>query len=81
MSPATSGRISNPDLVGDAPLTICRYSGITDSPPNIAMPMIVTWADATENVLLWNSRSGNNASSPIRFWIQMNSARPLAPTR
>ena len=81
ISPATSGSSSRPDLVGEAPLTICRYSGMTDRPPNMAMPMMVTWPEATEKVRLRNIRSGSSASSPIRCWIQTNATRPTAPSK
>ena len=63
--PPTSGRMSSPALVGEAPLTICRYSGIEAMPPNIPMPMIVAWAEPTAKTLPRNSRSGSSASSPI----------------
>ena len=81
MRPPTIGSISSPDLVGDAPLTICRYSGSTDMPPNIVMPMMATWAEATEKVGLRNSRSGSMASSPIRCSMTRKAARPATPMK
>src|SRR6266700_7621976 len=40
MMPSTSGRISRPAFVGEAPFTICRYSGMDAMPPNMPMPMM-----------------------------------------
>ena len=54
---------------------------MTDRPPNMAMPMMVTWPEATEKVRLRNIRSGSSASSPIRCWIQTNTIRPAALSR
>ena len=48
--PATSGRNSRPAFVGDAPLTICRYSGIEAMPPNMPMPTIVACAEPTAKI-------------------------------
>jgi hypothetical protein len=50
-------------------------------PPNMAMPMMVTCAEATEKVPLRKSRNGNSASSPIRCWIHTNAASPAAPMK
>ena len=79
MIPATSGRISRPAFVGDAPLTICRYSGIDAMPPNMPMPMTSDCAEPSANTPLRNSRSGSNASSPIFASIPTNAAMPTTP--
>ena len=63
MMPSTNGIICRPARVAEEPLTICRYSGTVNRPPNIAMPRIVLAVAPTATVRLPNMRSGSSASS------------------
>ena len=63
MMPTTNGIICRPATIGEAPFTICRYSGTVSRPPNMAMPTIVLEIEPTATVRFRNSRSGSSASS------------------
>ncbi len=80
MMPAIIGSISRPLRVGEAPLTICRYSGMKMIDPNIARPRMKpapSWPARTSAAR--NSRSGRIGSAARVSW-QRRRARP-APRR
>ncbi len=79
MIPITSGSSSRPAMVGELPLTICRYSGRAASTPNMPIPTIRLSTELIAKVLPWNSRSGSRASSPIIRSATTNSTTPSAP--
>ena len=64
MMPNISGISSRPAIVGDTPLTICRYSGSAARPPNMPMPRMKFSTEPMPKVRPRNSRSGISASSP-----------------
>jgi hypothetical protein len=60
--PPIIGSISRPDLVGDAPLATCRYTGMYVTDPNSAKPTMKPTVEVTVNARLRNNRSGNTGS-------------------
>ena len=57
-SPAIRGRISRPEVVGDAPLTTWKYSGKNVIAPNMAKPTNSATMPELVNTLLENRREG-----------------------
>ncbi len=78
--PATIGSIRKPDCVGEAPCTICMYSGRIRIPPNIATPTTTLAAIVTAAARIRNSLGGIRAASPMARSMITNAAKPRAPT-
>ena len=64
MMPERQRQQQQAGLVGDTPLTICRYSGSAARPPNMPMPRMKFSTEPRPKVRPRNSRSGISASSP-----------------
>ena len=79
--PSTIGSISSPAMVGDAPCTICMYSGRIRMPPNIAAP-IATLAQDGRPPRPGSGTAGAGSArrrpSPARRGT--NATSPSAPT-
>lgn len=74
MTPAIIGSISRPLFVGDAPLTICRYSGMKMIDPNITRPRMKPAALARAKVRRRNSFSGRIGSLARLSWNRKETA-------
>ena len=66
--PAISGTIRRPELVADAPVTVCRNNGRNDVAPNITAPSRKLIAKHTAATELPNSLSGRIGSCTRRSW-------------
>ena len=65
ISPKTMGSIRKPDSVGEAPRTICMYSGSSMMPPNMAIPTTTLAEIVTDAARLRNIRNGISAASAM----------------
>ena len=80
MMPSTSGSISRPEAVGDAPFTSCQYSGRVRMPPNIPIPRMKDRIEPVRNEPTLNRRNGMSATGPSRDSTTQKAARPRTPT-
>ena len=74
--PSTIGSISSPAMVGEAPCTICMYSGRIRMPPNIAAPIATLARMVMAAARIRNSLSGIRAASPIARSAKWEAASP-----
>src|SRR3954452_6530496 len=78
VKPAISDTMRRPELVADAPVTICRNNGRNDVAENITAPSRKLIAKHTEATELPNSLSGRIGSANRRSWMTNATVNTMA---